>query len=343
MKATSLSTLRCPKTHSKLIVKTVKKEGKDGEVLEGVLANNRGDEYAVHNGIPDLVTADDLVGDAAFARNYYKTIAHTYDQNVDITFSLYNENEEEVRNYMIDLLELKPSYKVLEVSAGTGKDSQLILKRLDGNGKLFCLDISPDMLLVAKEKFAGSQAFADAVCGTACDLPFDNNSFDALYCFAGIGHFPDLPKGLSEMARVVKPGGKVVFCEKNVPVWLRGTEYGRICINNNPMFEYEAPLKHIPIEARDVGIRWIIGNVHYVVDYRVGVGEPEGNFDLELPGERGGTFNTRYYGKLEGVTKETKDLVVQARKKLGISLHQWLDDLIRSEAEKILKGEVDKK
>lgn len=338
MKLTSLSTLRCPKTQSNLFIKSIEKE-QNGEVLEGVLVNDAGYEYKIVNGLPDFVTPEDLVGDAAFARSYYKGIAGTYDQNVDITFTLYNENESEVRNYMIDLLELKPDFKVLEVSAGTGKDSELILKRLGSEGQLFCLDISPDMLLNAKKRLINYPAYTEIVCGTACDLPFDDNSFDALYCFAGVGHFPDLPKGLKEMARVVKPGGKVVFCEKNVPQWLRESEYGKICINNNPMFEYDAPLKYIPVEARNVGIRWIIGNVHYVVDYTVGVGEPKGNFDLILPGERGGSFNTRYYGKLEGVTKEAKELAIKARKKLGIPMHEWLDKIIKSNAEQILNEE----
>jgi ubiquinone/menaquinone biosynthesis C-methylase UbiE len=335
MKLSSLTALRCPKTLSQLSIKSSEKE-QNGELIEGIMVNNSGYEYKISNGIPDFVTPDDLVGDAAFARNYYKGIASTYDQNVDITFTLYNENESEVRNYMIDLLALKPDSKVLEVSAGTGKDSELILKRLNNQGQLFCLDISPDMLLNAKKRLINYPAYTEIVCGTACDLPFEENSFDALYCFAGVGHFPDLPKGLKEMARVVRPGGKVVFCEKNVPLWLRESDYGKICINNNPMFEYEAPLKYIPVEARNVGIRWIIGNVHYVVDYVVGTGEPKGNFDLMLPGERGGSFNTRYYGKLEGVTKETKDLAVKARKKLDIPMHEWLDNLIKKEAVRIL-------
>ncbi|MFN9518130.1 MAG: class I SAM-dependent methyltransferase, partial [Bacteroidota bacterium] len=154
----------------------------------------------------------------------------------------------------------------------------------------------------------------------------------ALYCFAGVGHFPSIEKGLKEMARVLKPGGKVVFAEKNVPLWLRETTYGKILINNNPMFAYDAPLKNIPVEARQVGIRWIIGNVHYVVDYIVGVGEPIGNFDLELPGERGGTFNTRYYGKLDGVTNEAKEIAIKQAKENNTSLHKWLDTLIKDSA-----------
>jgi ubiquinone/menaquinone biosynthesis C-methylase UbiE len=335
MKRDSLNRLRCPKTKSKLTVKSVSLELND-DIIQGELINEVGHIYNITNGIADLATEEDLIGDAAFARNYYKGIANTYDENVDITFKLYNEDELTVRNYMIDLLDLKPDSKVLEVSSGTGKDSEQILKRLNDKGELFCLDISPDMLSFAKEKLSSFPTKTEAVSGTACELPFEDDSFDCLYCFAGVGHFPSVKKGLAEMARVVKPGGKVVFCEKNVPQWLKPTTYGKILVNNNPMFAYDAPLEHIPVEARNVGIRWIIGNVHYVVDYIVGVGEPIGNFDLELPGERGGTFNTRYFGKLEGLTDETRKLALKARPKTGLSMHKWIDKLIKEEAERII-------
>jgi len=331
MKEKAISYIRCPKTKQRFERIEIEVSNND-EIIKGKIYNKEGDAYNIENGIPDLTTEDDLVGDAKFAREYYKKIAHTYDENVDITFELYYEDEYKNRNYMVDLLELKPNYRVLEVSAGTGKDSELILKHLSENGELVCIDISPDMLNYAKKKLNQFKNYTEAISASGCNLPFEDNSFDALYCFAGVGHFPSIEKGLKEMARVVKPGGKVVFAEKNVPLWLRETTYGKILINNNPMFAYDAPLNNIPVEARQVGIRWIIGNVHYVVDYIVGVGEPIGNFDLELPGERGGTFNTRYYGKLDGVTNEAKEIAIKQAKENNTSLHKWLDTLIKDSA-----------
>ena len=226
---------------------------------------------------------------------------------------------------MIDLLHLKNDSNVLEVSAGTGKDSEIIASKLNENGSLCLLDISPDMLEYAVPRLANVSVPVEFVVGTACALPFDDNVFDALYCFAGIGHFPDIKAGLSEMARVVKPGGRVVFCEKNLPPWLRNTEYGKILINNNPMFAFDAPLNLIPVSARNAGIRWIHGNVHYVVDYTVGEGEPKGQF-------RSGTTWWRevvhskhvILDNLEGVTPETKVLAEKARDKMNISMHKWL-------------------
>lgn len=313
----------------------------DGRIENGLLIAEDGKKrYSINQGCVDFVTPEQEIRGAAFARKYYSEIAKTYDENVHITFELYNENELDIRNRMIDLLNLKPHYHVLEVSAGTGKDTELIAKRLDSNGCIWALDISPDMIAYNMKRMEDTEVPTEFVIASACSLPFVDKCFDALYCFAGVGHFPDLPKGLSEMARVVKPGGKVVFCEKNVPLWLRQTEYGRICINNNPMFADAVPFEHIPVSARDVGVRWINGNVHYVFDYTVGVGEPTGRFDLELPGPRGGSFNTRYYGKLEGVSMKTKEKAIRAQKMTGKSMHKWLDELIDREADRVLTGKM---
>lgn len=337
MKKTNLNIYKCPLTGGRLQFQNVIKEN-DYSVIEGELYSEEAKKiYYIKDGCADFVTPEQEIKNAAFAREYYSQIAETYDKNVHITFELYKEEEIDVRNRMIDMLELKSDDKVLEVSAGTGKDSELIVKRLGEKGGLWNLDISPHMMAYNMQRMKDSAIPVEHVVASACDLPFEDNSFDALYCFAGIGHFPDIRKGLSEMARVVKTGGKVVFCEKNVPEWLKETEYGKVCINNNPMFNDEVPFKHIPTCARDVGVRWINGNVHYVFDYTVGEGEPEGNFDMIIPGPRGGSFNSRYFGRLEGVSEETKKLANEAREKLGVSMHEWLDELVKTEAKKILK------
>lgn len=338
MRMTSLSQFRCPQTGGSLTVAPGART-EDGVLVSGRLVCGA-HSYEVVDGVPNFAPDDNLVGTANFARDYYAGIADTYDENVHVTFELYGEEELDIRSRMIDLLDLKPDAAVLEVSAGTGKDSELINKRLGPGGSLWLLDISPDMLGKARAKLKDSPIPAEFSVGDACTLPFADNAFDALYCFAGVGHFPDQKKALGEMARVVKPGGRVVFCEKNVPPWLRKTTYGKILINNNPMFADPVPLDLIPVEARDVGIRWINGNVHYVVDYTVGEGEPVGNFDLELPGYRGGSFNTRYFGKLEGVTPEAKALFAKAAAARGVSLHKWLDDVVKAAARKDL-GEAD--
>lgn len=335
MRFEALQLYRCPDTGGTLVL------GSDavienGQVLKGSLSCGAC-SYPVVDGLPNF--APHVSGTAAFARGYYAGIAHSYDENVHVTFDLYGENETDIRERMIDLLHLKPGSKVIEVSAGTGRDSEIIARRIGPDGQLSLVDISPDMLMQAKERLKQSPAPVDIAVGDACFLPFADNCCDALYCFAGVGHFPDQRRALKEMARVVRPGGRVVFCEKNVPPWLQRTLYGKILINNNPMFAEPVPLDLIPVEARELGIRWINGNVHYVVDYTVGEGEPIGCFDVELPGARGGTFNTRYFGKLEGVSPQAKHLYQQAAAAKGVSLHAWLDAVVRQAAERDLDGQ----
>ena len=61
-----------------------------------------------------------------------------------------------------------------------------------------------------------------------------------------------------------------------------------------------------------------------------------GDFDFEIPGLRGGTHRTRYYGHLEGVKEETIKLAKIAINKKEVSMHSWLDNIIKKEALKII-------
>jgi ubiquinone/menaquinone biosynthesis C-methylase UbiE len=333
MKRDAVNVYRSPLTGNSL---RLDEQLADGDSVSIGQLSSGSEVFRIEDGMPFFAKTEELGGTAAFARGYYREIAETYDANVRITFDLYNEEELEVRNSMVSLLRLTRDSKVLEISAGTGKDSSLIASNLGADAELWLLDISPHMLQFAREKLSAFAIRSELAVGDACYLPYCDAYFDALYCFAGVGHFTDQRRAFAEMARVVKPGGRVVFAEKNVPPWLRGTEYGKILINNNPMFADENPLALLPASVRKAGIRWILGEVHYVVDFTVGEGAPKGNFDLELPGHRGGTFNTRYFGRLEGVTPDAKALCEKAASARGLSLHKWLDDVVRDAAAKDL-------
>ena len=169
-------------------------------------------------------------------------------------------------------------------------------------------------------------------------LPYEDNYFDAFYSFGAVGEFSDIKKFFSEVVRVCKPGAKVVVGDENLPIWQRNSDFGTILSNYNKQFLEEVPFESLPIEAREVRCQWIIGGVFYLIDFVVGEGEPYADFDFEIPGERGGTHKTRFYGQLEGVTEEAKSLAWQAQKLSGISMHDWLDELIKKEAIEIIKN-----
>ena len=225
---------------------------------------------------------------------------------------------------------------VLETGAGTGRDSEVIAKRLGEGGKLYVQDLSPAFLGRNIERMRDSKNYIEPALANGYYLPFADHSFDACFHFGGINAFGDIKRAFTEMVRVTKPGGKIVVGDENMPAWLRETTFAKILINSNPEFAYPLPLDKLPIEARKTRIEWIIGGVFYVIDFEVGVGEPYADFDFPIPGVRGGTHRTRYFGHLEGISPATKQLAQSARAKTGKDMHQWLDDVVREAAKRDL-------
>lgn len=252
-----------------------------------------------------------------------------------LTFETFGEREEEVREAMIDRLELTADACVLEVGCGSGRDSVHIAARVP-NGRLVCTDISPQMLAVCKGRVRGSSADVELAVANASYLPFAEDTFDALFQFGGVGEFGDIRRFFAEAVRVVRKGGRVVVGDESMPVWLRDTEFAKLLTFTNPQYSAPLPLEHLPIEARNVNLRWIIGGTFYLIDFTVDEGTPHADFDFQIPGPRGGTRRTRFYGQLEGVTPETQALARQARERMGVSMHEWLESVVRDAARRQL-------
>lgn len=327
-----------PDTRQPLTLTRVVSE-QDGEIEAGTLAAQDGTEYAIEDGMPDLTYPRALSAPDAVARSFYDGRAEAYDKFLHLTFQTHNEDEQKLRHEFIDALELQPSHKVLEVSCGTGRDSEIIADRLNGDGLLCLQDIARGMLDRCRQRLAGSAVPTSYSISNACYLPYPDNFFDALYSFGGLGEFSDIKRSLAEMVRVCRPGAKIVVGDESMPPWLRETEFAKILVTTNKQFLAKLPLEEMPVEAREVRLRWVIGGVFYLIDFRVGEGEPVGNFDFEIPGPRGGTYRSRYLGQMEGVKVETKQLAEKAREKKGVSMHDWLDDVVRRAALHDLHGE----
>jgi ubiquinone/menaquinone biosynthesis C-methylase UbiE len=304
------------------------------QIVSGVLQSTSGHRFEIRNGVPNLIYPFELPSVDQKSLQQYEERADAYDRYLPLTFSTYGEDEQSVRNAMIDKLDLRPGSVVLETGAGTGRDSEIIAKRLGADGKLYIQDLSSSFLAKNIERMRGTKTRIEPALANGYYLPFADNSFDACYHFGGINAFGDIKRAFSEMARVTKVGGKVVVGDESMPPWLRETEFGRILMNSNPEFVYPLPLDKLPVEARKTRLEWIIGGVFYLIDFVVGEGEPSADFDFPIPGARGGTHRTRYYGQLEGVTPEAKRLAYEARAKTGKSMHQWLDDVVRQAAKR---------
>jgi ubiquinone/menaquinone biosynthesis C-methylase UbiE len=334
MKANSTIPYLCPYTHQPLTLEAGAVSGE--QVHSGTLRAPDGHAFVVDEGIAQLIDFERESFSAPEQRElaFYQSAAADYDATMEWVFRSFYEDEDQVREGMLEPLHLEPDHKVLETGCGTCRDSVRIARRLGAEGRLYLQDLSPAMLRIGKEKIDGMRASGEIDCpvefftGNAMTLPFPDDYFDSAFHFGGINVFSDEAKAVSEMARVVRKGGRVVFGDEGLAPWLRDTEYGKILMNSSPLYAYETPFDTVPSSARDVSVRWVIGNAYYLVAFTVGESEPPVDLDLPIVGRRGGTHRTRYYGTLEGVTPETKQRVLEAAAEQGISIHQFLEQAL---------------
>jgi len=105
--------------------------------------------------------------------------------------------------------ELKPGGSALDVACGSGKLTEQLARIAGPDGRVVGLDFSTQMLEVARHGHPGMK-FRE---GDALNLPFEDASFDASTIAFGLRNLADPVRGLREMLRVVKPGGRAVVLE----------------------------------------------------------------------------------------------------------------------------------
>jgi len=103
--------------------------------------------------------------------------------------------------------EIKPEQRVLDVACGTGVLTREAVSRVGDGGFVAGIDANPGMLAVAQQL---TQSI-DWQQGTAESLPYEDNSFDAVVSQFGLMFFQDRPAAISEMLRVLVPGGRLAI------------------------------------------------------------------------------------------------------------------------------------
>lgn len=120
---------------------------------------------------------------------------------------------------MLEELELEPFEDALDVGCGTGAVLELLHARYPSK-HLTGLDLTPGMIDVARAKQLDNVSF---VVGDAEALPFEPRSFDAVLCSNSFHHYPHPERFFAEVARVLRPGGRLVlrdYTSNDVAVWL---------------------------------------------------------------------------------------------------------------------------
>jgi demethylmenaquinone methyltransferase / 2-methoxy-6-polyprenyl-1,4-benzoquinol methylase len=147
----------------------------------------------------------------------FDRIAAVYDRmNAVMTAGLHHH----WRRRAADLARVAPGGRVLDVATGTGDLAFELARRVAPGGTVVGADFSEGMLELARGKAAAltptgvELRFEQA---NALALPYGENEFDAAAVGFGARNFSDLPAGLTEMTRVVRPGGRVVVLEITTP------------------------------------------------------------------------------------------------------------------------------
>jgi demethylmenaquinone methyltransferase / 2-methoxy-6-polyprenyl-1,4-benzoquinol methylase len=140
-------------------------------------------------------------------RAMFDRIARVYDlMNSVMTAGLHHRWRERAA----DLARVGPGSRALDVATGTG---DLAIELADRGAEVTGLDFSEPMLELARGKAPG----LEWVQGNALELPYGDDEFDAVTVGFGARNFSDLDGGLREMARVTRPGGRVVVLEITAP------------------------------------------------------------------------------------------------------------------------------
>ena len=143
----------------------------------------------------------------------FDRIARVYDRmNSVMTAGMHHAWRERA----VDLSLAAPGDRVLDVATGTGDLALALARRTGPGGHVVGLDFSERMLELARAK-AGASAGLRFESGNALELPYGDGEFDAVTVGFGARNFTDLPRGLAEMVRVARPGGRLVVLEITTP------------------------------------------------------------------------------------------------------------------------------
>lgn len=142
-------------------------------------------------------------------RRMFDAVARRYDVTNDV---LSLGQDRQWRRAVIAAVDPRPGERVLDLAAGTGTSSQPFADR---GAQVVPCDFSLGMLKVGKQ----ARPALPFTAGDGTQLPFADDTFDAVTISFGLRNIVDPLQGLREMRRVTRPGGRLVVCEFSHPAW----------------------------------------------------------------------------------------------------------------------------
>ncbi|MBY0497623.1 MAG: ubiquinone/menaquinone biosynthesis methyltransferase [Cyanobacteria bacterium] len=153
-----------------------------------------------------------------YVRKLFATIADRYDL---ITAVLSYGQDARWKKTLVSIADIRPGERALDLAAGTGDIAFAVAAR---GAKTIGLDITHRMLQLARLRSSGAsarQALKDShvefITGDMTSLPFRSGAFDLVTTGYGLRNVPDLNTAIDEIARVLKPGGRLLSLDFNRP------------------------------------------------------------------------------------------------------------------------------
>ncbi len=136
-----------------------------------------------------------------------------------LAYLVFGGSEQALRQMTADLAQLQPGETVLDVGCGTGTLALEAYERVGATGRVCGIDPAPQQITRARRKAARRGLPIDFQAGVIEQLTFPDQSFDAVLSTLMMHHLPDDLKrqGLAEIARVLKPGGRLLVLDMKGP------------------------------------------------------------------------------------------------------------------------------
>jgi len=206
MKPDTLNLLCSPVSHEP--IELVSEEGAGGITREVLVTIKSRERFPIYRGIPVFLSDNELT-QRNKNKNFYNFIAPVYDLLHSLQGSARG-GERKVREAFLKELEISDNDRVLEISVGTGAN----LRYLPPSARYYGLDISWKMLKQCRRVADRRHLDVELFLGDAEKLPFKNSVFDAVFNICSLRLFNDKARAIKEMARVAKPGRKIVIVDQ---------------------------------------------------------------------------------------------------------------------------------
>ncbi len=206
-----LPIIRCPKCNSTFQLEALSKE--EEEIVEGFLFCNEGHKYAIHRGVVDFCSNEQGLANQ-WSESYKETDYETYDKQIE---EMKTDIEKQQQQMVIDrfLAELSgiKCGTVVDIASGRGMLLTKLAAHLNNPVNLIATDLSFEVLMYDRLKLKKINPFlrANYIACDATALPFVEECADVTVSFYGIANMLGIVEhGISESARITKPGGKLL-------------------------------------------------------------------------------------------------------------------------------------